>query len=99
MSSYPEDPLRSGEKPVHPLDRRPDLPTSAPKLPTVEPNYPKRELTIPQTNPTFTYVILGVNILVFIFDYLLDGTLTALGAKYNPAIIAGQLWRFITPMF
>jgi rhomboid protease GluP len=99
MSSYPEDPQRRTNQPIHPLDRRPEPATPVPNLPSVEPNYPKRQLAIPQTSPIFTYVILGVNILIFILDYLLDGSLTALGAKYNPAIIAGQFWRFITPMF
>jgi len=51
-----------------------------------------------------TYVLLVINIVVFLVDIVTGGgkqpgMLTNLGAKDNAAILAGQYWRFITPVF
>jgi membrane associated rhomboid family serine protease len=97
MSSYPEDPLRSGDKPVHPLERRTSPAPSGPPPP--QPVYPSRRIEIPQVIPRLTYVILGINIVVYIADTLTGGMLTQLGQKDNLEIIQGEYWRFITPMF
>ncbi|MFC6180908.1 rhomboid family intramembrane serine protease [Lactiplantibacillus daowaiensis] len=56
------------------------------------------------TQPAMTQLLLGVTIAVFLIEWLLGGsTVTAvlyyLGAKNDQAIIAGQWWRFITPIF
>lgn len=55
---------------------------------------------IPQRQPIFTYIILGLNIVIFLLDtFVLRGELTSLGAKDNSAILNGQYWRLVTPIF
>ena len=54
--------------------------------------------------PTFTYVILTANVIMFILLELQGGststdTLLKFGAKYNPDIIDGEWWRIISSMF
>src|SRR5947207_3373056 len=54
--------------------------------------------------PTFTYVFLAVNIVVFVLMAFAGGstnelTLMAFGVKSNPEIAQGQWWRFVTPIF
>src|SRR5262245_21855514 len=54
--------------------------------------------------PTYTYVIFGFNILIFILMSFAGGsmnesTLMAFGVKANFAIAQGQWWRFVTPIF
>src|SRR5690349_6036262 len=97
MSSYPEDPLRRSDQPVHPLERHP-VPESQGPIPP-QPVYPSRRLDLPQSNPVFTYILIGLNVLVFIADIAMQGTLRELGAKDNLWIVQGEYWRFITPMF
>lgn len=54
--------------------------------------------------PNMTYLLLSIQIIVFILMTFFGGstntyTLILFGAKFNPAIIGGQYWRFITPIF
>ncbi|WP_064091501.1 rhomboid family intramembrane serine protease [Rossellomorea aquimaris] len=54
--------------------------------------------------PFFTYLFIGIQMLMFILLELNGGsqnpqTLIKFGAKYNPLIIEGEWWRFITPVF
>jgi membrane associated rhomboid family serine protease len=54
--------------------------------------------------PTFTYLLFGLNIAVFLLMALAGGsgnelTLMAFGVKSNPEIAHGQWWRFVTPIF
>jgi rhomboid protease GluP len=97
MSSYLEDPPRSTDRPVHPLERRPAQAPQSP--PTPQPVYPTRRLELPHSPPIFTYILIGVNILIFVIDSLTGRMLTIAGAKENFAILQGEYWRFITPMF
>jgi rhomboid protease GluP len=51
-----------------------------------------------------TFILIGVTLAVFLLQILSDALLGAdlvllLGAKSNPAIKAGQWWRFISPVF
>lgn len=57
-----------------------------------------------QGRPLVAYVLLAINILVFLFielkaDSTSVETLIAYGAKYNPAIINGEWWRIVSSMF
>lgn len=55
--------------------------------------------------PYVTYVLLAIQIAVFLIMTFTGGTstntfnLVRWGAKFNPLIFAGEWWRFITPMF
>ena len=54
--------------------------------------------------PFFTYLFMAVQILVFFLLEAKGGstnteTLIEYGAKYNPLILAGEWWRFFTPIF
>ncbi|WP_407891320.1 rhomboid family intramembrane serine protease [Lacticaseibacillus sp. N501-2] len=54
--------------------------------------------------PFVTYALVLLTALVFVAETLLGGSdnnlvLLRLGARYNPLILAGQWWRFITPAF
>jgi rhomboid protease GluP len=46
-----------------------------------------------------TYVLLAVNVLVFLADMALGRELSMLGWKQNDLIVQGQYWRLLTPMF
>lgn len=60
---------------------------------------------LPGSAPVVVYILLGLNILVFLLQsasqFLLNGLdiPAALGMKVNELIQQGQLWRFFTPMF
>ncbi|GLY09956.1 rhomboid family intramembrane serine protease [Pseudobacillus badius] len=54
--------------------------------------------------PFFSYLFIAVQIIVFFLLELSGGstnsaTLIYFGAKYNPLILEGEWWRFITPVF
>src|SRR5215475_12725136 len=54
--------------------------------------------------PIFTYIFLGLNILIFVLMAFAGGsssepTLLAFGVKANSEIARGEWWRFITPIF
>lgn len=54
--------------------------------------------------PRFTHALLFINVLIFLILELNGGsmdieTLIHYGAKYNPAIVAGEWWRIISSMF
>ncbi|MGF1504261.1 MAG: rhomboid family intramembrane serine protease [Anaerolineae bacterium] len=88
----------NSEKPVHPLERRVEQPI-APKQPPQQPEGPRIIGIEGLSKPVVTYVLLGINIVVFLIDRLLGGQLTVLGWKEDAAIIAGEFWRLFTPMF
>ena len=61
-------------------------------------------VTLPSTPPLATYTLMGITIAVFLLQYGTQAFLgydfpVALGAKINQAIVAGQYWRLITPVF
>jgi rhomboid protease GluP len=92
-----KEPYSSG-KPVHPLER----PMPVPQQPSSPPSTaaPVRRVAIPQSQPILSYGILALNIVIFVLDqYVLNGLLTNLGVKDNAAILSGELWRFLTPVF
>jgi rhomboid protease GluP len=59
---------------------------------------------IPQVQPTVSYVLLGLTVFVYLIQYITQWTYGAdvaamLGMKVNASILAGQVWRLVTPMF
>lgn len=98
----PEPEPAQTEKPVHPLlvqrqmaERGQPPIAEQPQRPRVQ----RQRIAVPTSKPYLTHILLGINIFVFLVDMLLGGSLIALGGKLNPAIIAGEYWRFITPIF
>lgn len=81
--------------------------------PIVEAPPPPRTLPLPLHRSLFTRALLVFNVLVYIaltlaadnglFNAAIGGadirTLVAFGAKFNPAILDGEYWRFLTPVF
>jgi rhomboid protease GluP len=54
--------------------------------------------------PLFTYIFIVIQLIIFLLLELKGGsknsvTLVEFGAKFNPLILAGEWWRFITPIF
>ena len=103
--SYQPDPYTNNSfqdnprKPVHPLDQPPPQPPSPPPKGPLPPAQPRPRIEVPSSPPVMTYVILGILIVVFLVDYLSGGQLTRVGVKDNTALLAGQYWRLITPIF
>ncbi|MEN6408396.1 MAG: rhomboid family intramembrane serine protease [Anaerolineaceae bacterium] len=61
-------------------------------------------MNIPTVKPRVTYILMGICIVVYLLQMLsqlaLGGDLPlAIGAKINSYILAGQIWRLVTPMF
>lgn len=105
--TYQDDPTNRtpAGQPVHPLDRVPPQTPAAP--PPVAPPLARR-VEFPTKPPVLTYVLLAINVAVFVIDVALGaagygigstGPLTLLGAKDNQALLAGQYWRLVTPLF
>lgn len=64
----------------------------------------KVSVKAPATTPAFTYILMGITILVFLLqmgsEFIAGVDYPALlGMKVNELIIQGQLWRLITPVF
>lgn len=77
--------------------------STPPPLSPTEPRQPAVTVRFSQNRPWVTYVIIGLTALVFILQMLSETVLGVdilvnLGVKYNPAIIAGEYWRLITPV-
>jgi len=83
---------------------------SLPPSPT-DPNNPQaQQVRVPvafkvsKDKPIATYVLIGVTVLIYGLQYLSQAVLqfdlpAALGEKANDLILAGQIWRLITPVF
>jgi rhomboid protease GluP len=59
-------------------------------------------VALPQSAPYVTYSIIGVTVLFYVLQLLSTFTfgrdiLVLYGARINEAILAGELWRFLTP--
>lgn len=104
----PSDPtLPPAGGPVHPLDRVPQPPQQV-ATPPPSPQPRPRRVEFPTNPPVMTYVLLGINVAVFLLDMGLHaagygvgstGPLTVFGAKNNRALLHGQYWRLVTPLF
>jgi rhomboid protease GluP len=66
---------------------------------------PRRvQLPLPIHQPRLTWVLLAVNVVVWLLMTALGGserleTLIYFGAKFNPLIVEGQVWRLLTSIF
>jgi rhomboid protease GluP len=61
-------------------------------------------LRLPKIKPWVSYTMIGLCVFVYLLQvlsqsYLGDDYLVLYGAKINQYILAGEFWRFITPMF
>lgn len=78
-------------------DPTPDSPAPRPPWPGSQ---QPRFITLPTVKPRLVYFFLSVNILIFVFQQFTDPYQWFVwGAKVNEAIVAGQWWRLVTPMF
>lgn len=81
------------------------IPPSQSEYPQTPPPVPPRVMRRPAANPPYvTYFMIASSVLMYIGQMLTQtpggsDLLTNLGAKVNSAIIAGQYWRLITPMW
>ena len=81
------------------------IPPSQSEYPQTPPPVPPRVMRRPAANPPYvTYFMIASIVLVYIGQLLTQtpggsDLLINLGAKVNSAIIAGQYWRLITPMW
>ena len=62
------------------------------------------EAVFQQGKPILTYFLMALQVIVFFILEMRGGstntqTLIEFGAKYNPLILTGEWWRFITPIF
>lgn len=81
--------------PVHPLEQPPPVPPPPPRQQVM--------LHIPSTQPVVVYIILAINISVFVLralSFTLDQDLLIAGANYGPAVLqGGEVYRLLTSMF
>jgi len=61
------------------------------------------QVRMPNRRPVVSYTILGLTVVVFILQMATQALLgydypVMLGAKHNPSIIQGELWRLFTPV-
>ncbi len=89
---------------LHPeSERRPEDPWTGEVIEPAPQPERKIEIVLPNNKPVVSYVILALTIIIFIaqtateFLFRVDLPAAYL-AKVNQAILAGQLWRLITPV-
>jgi len=63
---------------------------------------PSIHVAIPRSAPYVTYTIIGITVFFYVLQLLSksvlgEDILVYYGARINEAILAGQLWRFLTP--
>lgn len=89
------EPPSSG-RPVHPLNQ---VPEHHPHPPIEDVSILRPRINFTEKQVRLTYILIGINVIVFILDYFLNSSLTLLGMKENASIAAGQYWRILTPVF
>lgn len=85
--------------------------TQAPQAPDDQPSkigQPQVQLQLPTTRPTLTYILLGLNVVIFVATYLLDQTLDPRAVNpilefgildYSRILLNGEFYRLFTAMF
>lgn len=79
-----------------------EYPPSSPSE-TPQPSPPQSvRVPMPQSAPYVTYSIIGITVLFYILQLISESVLgtdilVIYGARINEAILAGELWRFLTP--
>jgi len=59
-----------------------------------------RSLNLNSNKPILTYSLAAINVFVALIGIFVGlENLLEFGAKYNPYILQGQFWRFLTPIF
>ena len=95
MLNDPEPP----DKRRHPLEEGPP----PPRPPEQEPSEPQTTLRMPLSPPRATYVLLAINLLVFVVGLILPDIgerMFTLGAsRAYEVLVAGQYYRLVTAMF
>lgn len=82
------------------MSEYPEDSTEQPELANQAPTPSVIVLPVPRHSPLWTYVLIAVNGLIFLGSLLVGRELVLiLGAKINEAIVLGQWWRLITPIF
>ncbi len=69
------------------------------ELDSTPPEPPPQSWRLPLHKPVFTYLLLGLIILIWVADSATGETLTVLGANYGRAVLQGEIWRLFTSMF
>jgi len=85
------------------------LPDQTPAAPPPDLQRQVVRVPMPSLNPTVTHVLLGFTVIVYLLQLLSTAVfgyavgevdwLMIYGARINQSIRAGELWRFITPVF
>src|SRR5262245_32580899 len=79
--------------------------SSSPTPLETAPVHERISIPLPFLAPNITYAIIGFTVVVYILQLVMGsasngiGLLELYGAKINPYIREGQLWRLITPVF
>jgi len=92
-----------------PISSPPGTSPLASRTPKPAPPIQSVRIALPSLAPTVTYVLIGFTVIVYLLQlasvaiwgyavYQIDW-LEVYGARFNTAIRAGELWRFITPVF
>jgi rhomboid protease GluP len=82
---------------VNQLDDNRERPAPAP------PQQPQMtRVALPSRAPYLTYTLIAITVIIYVLQIASiasrgDDILIDYGARFNPAILAGQLWRFLTP--
>lgn len=78
------------------MNQAPDRPAPAP------PEQPMYRIGMPSAAPYVTYTLIAVTVIAYVLQLAAEAVLgtdflVLYGARINEAILAGELWRFITP--
>ena len=59
----------------------------------------KMEKIFSSKKPIITYVLIALCLVTFLADFIMNGSLTLLGANYGPLVRQGEIWRIVTCIF